>query len=65
MGYIDILLNRKGFPIKVLVIGHSLLRKSCFHLPRALSKYILCDNKGNVRILDIRSFLRPTWSNVL
>jgi hypothetical protein len=43
--YIDILLNRKGFPIKVTVIGHSLLHQSCFHLPWLLGKYRLCDNR--------------------
>jgi hypothetical protein len=43
-GNLDILLNRKGFPIKVTVIGHPLLRQSCIHLPWALGKYRLCDN---------------------
>jgi hypothetical protein len=43
-GNFDILLNRKGFPIKVTVIGHPLLRQSCIHLPWALGKYRLCDN---------------------
>jgi hypothetical protein len=43
-GNLDILLNRKGFPIKVTVIGHPLLCQSCIHLPWALGKYRLCDN---------------------
>jgi hypothetical protein len=54
-GNLDILLNRKGFPIKVTVIGHPLLCQSCIHLPWALGKYRLCDNKYPT---DIQDFLQ-------
>jgi hypothetical protein len=43
MGYHVILLNRKGFPIKVAIIGHSHLRQFCIHFPWDLGEYKLCD----------------------
>ena len=45
-------LNRKGFPIKVTVISHPLLRQSCIHLPWALGKYRLCDNMDQAGVVD-------------
>ena len=46
-GNFDILLNRKGFPINVTVIGHPLLCQSCIHLPWALGKFRLCNNNAH------------------
>jgi hypothetical protein len=62
-GNFDILLNRKGSPIKVTVIGHPLLHQSCIHLLWALGKYKLCDNifaplPGNTKSI----FLNDTFS---
>ena len=47
-GNLDISLNRKGVPVKVALIGHPLLRQSCIHLPWALGKYRLCDNRNDL-----------------
>jgi hypothetical protein len=43
-GILGILLNRKGFPIKVTVIGHPLVTPIFPSLATALGKYRLCDN---------------------
>jgi hypothetical protein len=63
---LDILLNIKGFPIKVTVIGHLLVMPILPHLPWALGKYRLCDNKhhhGHItKILDL--FANATWTKM-
>ena len=62
-GNLDILLNRKGFPIKVTMIGHPLLCQYCIHFPWDLGKYRLCNNilaplSGNIESIFLeRHFL--------
>jgi hypothetical protein len=46
-GSLIILLNRKGFPIKVTMIGHPLVMPILSHLPWALGMCRLRDNKAN------------------
>ena len=58
-GILGILLNRKGFPIKVTVIGHSLVKPILPSLASALGKYRLCDNilaslSGNTKSIFLK-----------